>query len=221
MELAVGSADELGAAFVDLRVVAVAAQQAEVVDVGGPAVLPVDDVVRLAEAVGGPAAGAAPVARREGDALGDAGVAILVAQPQGLALRVEQGGQDVGVEREAEEFARCEGGAVDEAGVAQLPGGGVVVGDHQQGGALRLARAFAGDQHLERVGEPLRGRGTALGVLGVPELLGRGGERGFDARAGDGIEPPEQLVHAVGLLLEAHLALGPLAPAALLEVLTG
>ena len=47
-ELAVWGADELCTEFVDLFVVAVAAQQAEVVDVGGAAVGPVEDVVGLA-----------------------------------------------------------------------------------------------------------------------------------------------------------------------------
>ena len=106
-EFAVGAAGELGAEFVDLLVMAVTAEQAEIVDVGGPSVLPVDHVVGLAEAVGGSADGAAPVSDGEGDALGGVGVAVLVAQPQGLALRVEQGRKDVGVEGQLEEFAGC------------------------------------------------------------------------------------------------------------------
>ena len=106
-ELAVGAADQFGAAFVDLFVVAVAAEQGEIVDVGGPSVFPPDHVVGLAEAVGGAADGAALVSDGEGDALGGVGVAVLVAQPEGLAFGVEKGRQDVGVEGEAEEFAGC------------------------------------------------------------------------------------------------------------------
>ena len=60
-----------------------------------------------------------------------------------------------------------------------------------------------------------------LGILAVAELLRRRGERGLDAGAGDGIEGAEQLVHAVGLLLDVRLAPGALAAAALLEALTG
>ena len=117
-EFAVGAAGELGAEFVDLFVVAVTAEQAEVVDVGGPSVFPPDDVVGLAEAVGGSADGAAPVSDGEGDALRRVRVAVLVAQPERLTLRVEEGRKDVGVEGQLEEFAGCQGGAVDEAGSA-------------------------------------------------------------------------------------------------------
>ena len=126
VELAVGSAGELGAAFVDLFVVAVAAQQAEIVDVGGAVVFPVDDVVGLAEAVGAAAADAAPVAYGEGDALGVAGVAVLASQPEGLALGVEDGRQDPGLKCQPDEFAGREGGAVDKLGVGELSGDGVV-----------------------------------------------------------------------------------------------
>ena len=59
----------------------------------------------------------------------------------------------------------------DEAGVSELPGDGVVVGDHQQVRALRLAGTVAGDQQLQRVGETLRGGGAVLRVLGYPEFL--------------------------------------------------
>ena len=47
-ELAVWASDDLGAVDVDLVVVAVAAQQAEIVDVRGAAVLPMNDVMGLA-----------------------------------------------------------------------------------------------------------------------------------------------------------------------------
>ena len=62
--------------------------------------------------------GAAPVSDGEGDALRGGGVAVLVAQPERLALRVEQGRKDVGIEGQSEEFAGRQGGAVDQAGIA-------------------------------------------------------------------------------------------------------
>ena len=44
---------------------------------------------------------------------------------------------------------------------------------------------------------------------------------GLDAGAGDGIEQAEQLVHAVGLMLDRQLAPGALAAPTLLEILAG
>ena len=128
LELAVGAANQLGTVLVDLFVVAVAAEQAEIVDVGRPSVLPVDHVVGLAEAVRGSADGTAPVSGREDDALRRVGMAVLVTQPEGLALGVEESREDVGVEGQTEEFAGRQRGAVGDAGVNQLLGDEVVVG---------------------------------------------------------------------------------------------
>ena len=113
------------------------------------------------------------------------------------------------------------GGAVDEAGVGELLGDRVVVGDDHEGGALGLAGALAGDERFERVRVPLGGRRAMFGVVGVPELVGHRRERGFDAGTGDGIERAEQLVHAVGLPLDVRLALRALAAAPRLEVFAG
>ena len=106
-------------------------------------------------------------------------------------------------------------------GAGELAGGCVVVGDDEQCGVLGVARAGAGDEGFERIRVALGGCGPVLWVLVVPELLGGRGERGLDAGAGDGIEPAEQLDHAVGLVLEAQPALRALAAPALLELLAG
>lgn len=72
-ESAVGPPHDPGAVGVNLVVMAVTAQQAEVVHVGGAAVLPVNDVVSLTPVGVGPAADAAPIALGKNGALTSAG----------------------------------------------------------------------------------------------------------------------------------------------------
>ena len=220
----VGSSHDLSAVVVDL-VVAVAAQQAHVVDVGGAAVLPVPDVVYLAPVGRGAAADAAAVACHQGGALGGAGVAPAAAEPKRLALLVEDGRQDLGVARQPQEFLGRERRAASEAGVGEPPGERVVVDDDEQidarGCSLGVAlTAAVCDQHLEGVGHALLGGTAVLGVLGAPELVGGGRNRDLDAAAADGIEPAEQFEHAVGLLLDGESPLRALTLAALLQVVT-
>ena len=115
--------------------------------------------------------------------------------------------------------------AVSEARVGQLTGERVVVDDDKQidarGGSLGVAlTAAVCDQHLEGVGHALLGGTAVLGILGAPELVGGGRNRGLDAAAADGIEPAEQFEHAVGLLLDGEPPLRALALVALLQVVT-
>ena len=81
------------------EVVAAAAEQAQVVDVGVAAGREPFDVVGFAPLNGCGAVGAAAVACREHRPLAGAGVPLGSAEPQGIAAGVEEGGQDLGSRR--------------------------------------------------------------------------------------------------------------------------
>ena len=117
----VGPLDDLAAVFVDILVVAVDAEQAEIVDVGGSTVGRTDDVMRLAPVVIAAAADAALVSCGEHGALAVAGVAVLASQPERLALGVEDGRQDGGFTGEAHEFLGRQLGPVGEPRVWSRP----------------------------------------------------------------------------------------------------
>ena len=174
----------------------------------------------------GAAADAALVTLGQDGPLAGAGVALAATQPQRLALPVEHRREDVGVTGQPDQLLRRQPSAVDESGVPQLAQQRVVVGNDQEVDALDLALgpgrgAAPGHQQFQGVGHALLRGGAVPGILGVPQAARHRRQRRLDATARHWIEPPEQLEHAVGLLLPAQLPLSPLPRSALLEIVAG
>ena len=218
--MAVGVAGDLFAVEVDSDVVAAPAQEAGVVVVGWAVVLPVFDVVDLADLVRGAAADAAAVAGDEAFAEASAGFAPGLAEDDVAGVFVEDAGEDFGVAGDGEGFLFGEARPVGEAGVVEPPVDGVVVGEDQQFGAGRPAGSVAvADESFERVGEALWGRGALLGVLAAEQFVGFGEQGVAQSRAGEGVECGEEVDHAVGFFADRGSAPAALPVAARLEFL--
>ena len=101
--------------------VAGGAEEDEVVDVGGAAVFPGEDVVDVAGLGGEAAVDAGLVPRVQGEALGLVGGSLGATQVEGLAVGAEDGRDDVGVTGQSAEFFDLDGGPVDEFGVWSTP----------------------------------------------------------------------------------------------------
>ena len=116
--LAVGVGGYLVAVFVDFSV-AFGAQQHEVGHVGGPVVVPPDDVVGVAGAGPHAAADALLVARTQGELLGCGGGPLFPPQVQRLAVRGENSRDHAGAAGDVSQLVQGDGGAVDQPGVLE------------------------------------------------------------------------------------------------------
>ena len=113
------------------------------------------------------------------------------------------------------------GGAVGEAGVAQLVVHQVVVGHQQQRGSLGLLAAVsgdcAGDEPLQGIGPAVPVSGVLAAVVGPPVIISRFVQRPANPRRRGRVEQGEKLPHPIVSQREARraglaLALKPLGP---------
>ena len=198
-----------------------AAEHDQVVDAGGAAVFPLDDVVDLAPAGWSVASGVGAAVVAGGDGAADVGRdrALGPADVEGFAVRAQHHGQDPGVAQHPRQLAGGELAAHVEQGAA---GAGFQLGEPD---GDRGVRAFPGHLAVVLVAQgelaDLHHRGRVLlrhgGTAGLRRGTGAGVERGEDGRehrrvvehAVDRAGAVEVAVHAQLVRARPIIGLGP------------